>query len=78
MKVGAKRTCDVCGSEIPPRTTFRQVSLRREALRIFLHSDPDLQPTWQEKGDGSGQIQVDICLACNAGMGGSVKQAQDP
>jgi len=78
MKVGPKRTCDVCGGEIPPRTTYRQVRMRREALQVFLNADPEMQPVWQELGDGSGQIQVDICLACNAGMGGSVKQAQDP
>ncbi|WP_088258671.1 hypothetical protein [Fimbriiglobus ruber] len=68
MKISGSRKCDICQAEIPPKTTFRHGVLERQALGAFLNCDPDLQPTWQEVGDGSGKILMDICLECNEGM----------
>ena len=70
MKIGPRRICDICNVEIPLKTNFRQVTLEREALSAFLSTDDaDLQPRWQEVGDGSGRVKMDICLECNANMG---------
>ena len=70
MKTGSQRTCDVCGQAIPPRTGFHQVRLRPEAVRIFLGlADAELEPNWRIAKDGSGQVELDICQQCRAGMG---------
>lgn len=66
MKVGTTRKCDVCGTVIPPSETYKVAIMSREALSIFMNlDDPELQPTWQEVGDGSGKIRIETCLECS-------------
>jgi hypothetical protein len=68
MKVGSNRTCDICGELIPPKTNYRVAVMERQALQAFLSCEPDQQPTWQEVGDGSGRVRLDICMDCNQNM----------
>lgn len=69
MKIGEQRTCDVCGAAIPKGRKYKVSLMDRAALEMFLSvQDPDLQPRWQEVGDGSGRLRMDICLTCNASM----------
>lgn len=76
MKISGKRKCDVCGSVIPAKTTFRVAMVPRDGLAMFLNlADSDLQPTWTEVGDGTGRIRLDICAACNSGMGATEQSA---
>lgn len=71
MMIGVNRKCDVCGADIPRGQQFKVSIAPREALATFLNvDDADIQPTWQEVGDGSGRIRLDICLEC-AGQTGS-------
>ena len=74
MEIGDIRKCDVCQSEVPTGQIFRQVKLRPEFLDLFLClPDPDLQPSWRFVKDGSGQLQLDICLDCTGNMGSGLK-----
>jgi hypothetical protein len=69
MKIASRRTCDVCGQRILGKYCVQLMD--RRALRAFLHCDSQHQPTWQEVGDGSGQVRLDICMDCHLGMSGS-------
>jgi hypothetical protein len=70
VKIGSTRKCDVCGAVIPPATTYNTSKAGRDAIQAFMKlEDPDLQPTWQEVGDGSGNIRLDICLEYSSQMG---------
>jgi hypothetical protein len=69
MKTGTERTCDICGSVIPPRTEFRQVQLAPGAASVFVNlKDPELEPNWRITKDGTGRVELDICGECSARM----------
>ena len=40
---------------------------------MFLSVDDaaEVQPTWREVGDGSGDVELDVCADCRNGMPGS-------
>ena len=74
MKIDDARSCDICGEKIPPGKTFRQLTATRDALKLFLQSDPDVQPRWQEVADGSGRIRLEICMTCHSSMGDEARR----
>ena len=70
MQIGKVTRCDLCGTVIVASPGYKPVVAPRAALRMFLElHDPDLQPTWQETGDGSGSMLFDICKDCSTQMG---------
>ena len=67
MRINSVITCDICQEPIDAEEDSL-ITLERPALETFLASGPDEQPTWQEVGNGTGQIRLHICIDCQHGM----------